>query len=633
VLGHSVLNSIRMMLAVSLLLVSSVVAAGENQTSAKTLRRYTTLNSIGVEWDIEGDADHDASCRVEYRQSGRAKWSPAMDLLRIDYHGYYDTTKADRRYNMLAGSIFFLLPGASYQVRLTLEDPDGGGRVEQFEVKTWARLVIPTDTRRLHVVPGEGGGTGTGADPFRGLAAADAQAEPGDVFLMHKGDYGTFSPKTSGLPRRRVHWIPAGDGRVDLHHLNIHANHLWLEGFRITRIVEAARNGVRDRINATDIVLRGNLIQGFHYGVLVGRYKATRWVITDNVIVGDKDRRTGKGYGSEHSSGEGVELNHSSHHVVCYNTISKTADGVSYPGRNCDIFGNDIFEVSDDGLEPDYGYGNVRMWGNRIQETHKSGISFQPMYGSPWYFIRNQIVSDTTMFKTRVCDRFVMINNTFIVGKGGVGAAYLMLNCVSRNNIWYNLPHNDYLWIAHVADPKKVDSVRRYTNYPLSESGFHPSWATDLDYDAFGKQKPPAGVFVGDVFGWFDTRTKRQTHFGSVREFAEFLPGVEPHGIDIDAKSTFENWSLPADLWRSQPGGKVIDIPPQLITLKAGATAIDAGVAMPNIHALGFAGKAPDLGAHERGRPLPHYGARTGADLKKHANDWVLPEELRDSDE
>ena len=153
-LGHSVLNSIRMMLAVSLLLVSSVVAAGENQTSAKTLRRYTTLNSIGVEWDIEGDADHDASCRVEYRQSGRAKWSPAMDLLRIDYHGYYDTTKADRRYNMLAGSIFFLLPGASYQVRLTLEDPDGGGRVEQFEVKTWARLVIPTDTRRLHVVPG-----------------------------------------------------------------------------------------------------------------------------------------------------------------------------------------------------------------------------------------------------------------------------------------------------------------------------------------------------------------------------------------------------------------------------------------------------------------------------------------------
>jgi len=610
-----------------ILSMTSAAAAGGDATRVETLRRYSTLNSIGIEWDIQGDADHDATCRVEYRRSGRSQWSKAMDLLRIDYHGYYGTTKADRRYNMLAGSVLFLRPGTTYEVRLTVADPDGGNTVRQIEVKTWEDLVVPGNGRRRHVVPGDGGGTGTGDDPFRGLAAADADAKPGDVFLMHKGDYGRFSPKTSGQPGRRVHWIPAGDGRVDLHHLNIHANHLWLEGFQITRIAEAARNGVRDRINATDIVLRRNLIQGFHYGVLLGRYKATRWVVSDNVIIGDKDRRTGKGYGREHSSGEGVELNHSSHHVVCYNTISRTADGVSYPGRNCDIFGNDIFEVSDDGLEPDSGYGNVRMWGNRIQETHKAGISFQPMLGSPWYIIRNQIISDTTMFKLRVCDRFVMINNSFIVGKGGVGAAYLLLNCVSRNNIWYNLTHSDYLWIAHVADPKQVASIRRYTNYPLSETGFLPSWATDLDYDAFGKQKPPPNVFIGDVFGWYDTRTKRQTHFGQVKKFAEFLPGVEPHGIDIEAESTFENWSLPANLWRSQPGGKVIDIPPQLITLKADATAIDAGVVLPNIHDNGFTGKAPDLGVHERGLPIPHYGARDDKALKAHADDWVLKAE------
>ena len=395
----------------------TAAVADDNTARAETLRRYTTLNSIGIEWDIQGDADHDATCAVEYRRSGRRQWSKAMNLLRIDYHGYYDTAKADRRYNMLAGSVFFLRPGTTYQVRLTLLDPDGGNTIRQIEVKTWPAVVIPGDGRRLHVVPGDGGGAGTKDDPIRGLSAADARARPGDVFLMHKGDYGRFSPKTSGQPGRRVHWIPAGDGPVDLHHLNIHAHHLWLEGFRITRIAEAARNGVRDRINATDIVLRRNLIKGFHYGVLLGRYKATRWVVSDNVIIGDKNRRTARGYGREHSGGEGVELNHSSHHVVCYNTISRTADGVSYPGRNCDIFGNDIFEVSDDGLEPDSGYGNVRMWGNRIQETHKAGISFQPMLGSPWYIIRNQIISDTTMFKLRVCDRFVMLNNTFIVAK------------------------------------------------------------------------------------------------------------------------------------------------------------------------------------------------------------------------
>jgi hypothetical protein len=36
---------------------------------------------------------------------------------------------------------------------------------------------------------------------------------------------------------------------------------------------------------------------------------------------------------------------------------------------------------------------------------------------------------------------------------------------------------------------------------------------------------------------------------------------------------------------------------------------VDAGVVLPNIND-GFAGKAPDLGCCELGRPLPHYGPR-----------------------
>ena len=75
------------------------------------------------------------------------------------------------------------------------------------------------------------------------------------------------------------------------------------------------------------------------------------------------------------------------------------------------------------------------------------------------------------------------------------------------------------------------------------------------------------------------------------------------------------------------PGGKVIDLPPQLLTLKAGASAIDAGVVLPNVHGNGFAGKAPDLGVHERGMPLPHYGARDDTALKGHADYWVLKSE------
>jgi hypothetical protein len=42
---------------------------------------------------------------------------------------------------------------------------------------------------------------------------------------------------------------------------------------------------------------------------------------------------------------------------------------------------------------------------------------------------------------------------------------------------------------------------------------------------------------------------------------------------------------------------------------KAGSRAIDAGMIIPNITDR-FTGEAPDLGAHEFGHPLPHYGPR-----------------------
>jgi hypothetical protein len=43
--------------------------------------------------------------------------------------------------------------------------------------------------------------------------------------------------------------------------------------------------------------------------------------------------------------------------------------------------------------------------------------------------------------------------------------------------------------------------------------------------------------------------------------------------------------------------------------LKPGSAAIDAGVSLPSIND-DFAGRAPDLGAYELDRPLPHYGPR-----------------------
>jgi hypothetical protein len=47
---------------------------------------------------------------------------------------------------------------------------------------------------------------------------------------------------------------------------------------------------------------------------------------------------------------------------------------------------------------------------------------------------------------------------------------------------------------------------------------------------------------------------------------------------------------------------------PQDVTLGAYSEAIDAGATIPNIND-GYNGDAPDLGAYERGTPIPKYGA------------------------
>ena len=43
--------------------------------------------------------------------------------------------------------------------------------------------------------------------------------------------------------------------------------------------------------------------------------------------------------------------------------------------------------------------------------------------------------------------------------------------------------------------------------------------------------------------------------------------------------------------------------------LRPGSAAIDKGAALPTIND-DFTGRAPDLGAYELDRPLPHYGPR-----------------------
>lgn len=537
------------------------------------LRSYSTIRSIGIEWDVAGDKDHDATCTVQYRPKQSAVWREALPLFRVDYQWWYADRKAERPANLFAGSILFLKPATRYQVRLELSDPDGGAAAKTLSIATRPVPRPPGHGRSLHVVPGSGGGDGSDQRPFQGLKAAQAAAKPGDTFLLRGGDYGSFTLVKSGGPDNHIVWKAAGDGDAVFDALDVAASYLWLEGLTLTRGQRST--GLRAQGRTTNVVIRGNRFTGFHYSLLLSR-ESQNWHIVDNRIIGDNHPIRGG------ISGEGIELNHSGGHVVAYNRISRVADGISYPERNCDIHGNDIFDVSDDGLEPDRGYANVRMWANRIYNYKNNAISFQPMRCGPWYIIRNQVIGRGQIFKFRVQDRFLLAHNTFVRWGPAGNRMHHILSSLSRNNLYIAADGSSPIWVAYDC---------RQPQYCLPNN-YRRTWMTDVDYDGFDWGTSPR------AFRWENDR-----FFPDLKRFADAV-GIQRHAVRVRKEDIFRSYEVP-----NKPG----PVAAQHLTLRQGSDAVDAGAVLPNINE-DFTGKAPDLGAHEFGTPLPHYGPRQGAD-------------------
>ena len=550
-------TGLALLAAIVAILACPVDGVAQNGTTPGQVLTYSTIRSIGVEWDISGDANHNARVSVQYRVQGTPAWSAALPLVRVDYNGF----------NGLAGSVLFLDPDTTYEVKLDLLDPDGGAASRTVMVATRPLPALPTSGRTLHVVPGAGGGDGSAANPFKGIAAAQAVAQAGDTFLVHAGSYSGRTAFTKpGIDRNYLVWKGAGDGEaLFVDGIDVSGSHVWLEGLTVRNLPYA----LMSKNCPTDVVLSRNVFINNHYSIYL-QQGGSYWYIADNSITGDTPAATGS------FSGEGIEMNQpfsacgSNGHTVAHNRITNVADGMSYPGTNVDIYGNDIFDTADDGIELDEGGANVRVWGNRIHNANHNGIAFQPQQGAPWYIIRNQIVINSeSPFKFRTTDRFVLLHNT-IVGWGKMICCNddHLLRSFSRNNLWISANGGQMWWFPVGGD-----------------------WRTDLDYDGFdwGSASAPftyAGVSFPNLLGLAGV-------------------GLEKKGLRIDKNACFQTFNV--------PGNSPTTIPPQFMSLKAGCNAIDAGALLPNIND-GFLGSAPDLGAYEFGQPLPVYGPRAVGD-------------------
>lgn len=128
-------------------------------------RADATFEHIGVLWPVEGDDNLNSAMTLEFRRQGETAWQPGAPAMRAYPSLVVDGAPLDLNY--WAASAMFLEQGQTYDLRLALSDPDGGGATLTITAATRLEPQAGTAGSLRYVIPGSGGGDGSVADPFR----------------------------------------------------------------------------------------------------------------------------------------------------------------------------------------------------------------------------------------------------------------------------------------------------------------------------------------------------------------------------------------------------------------------------------------------------------------------------------
>lgn len=569
----------RMRLALAALAAdaSASLLAGNAMTPGRLVPEPPTLACLGVCWHIQGDDNHNATGELAYRKAGKDAWRKAMPLLRVDTPGLRGGRQAQP---MLAGSVFGLEPGTDYELKARIADPDGGEAEQTIRQRTRSEPRTPPGARELHLAPGAGGGAGTRADPFKGFAAARGALRPGDLLLVHPGVYkGPIHLTASGEPGRPITFRSAGGGEAIIEgdweaegegdaFVIYGTRHLIFEGLTLRNAYRGFHaNGCQD------ITVRRCTIARCRFGIraIDARSPARDFTISDNTIASTAAWPRTKGI----EDIEGVEINGTGH-AICHNRITNCGDCVSFrdPASASDVYNNILEAATDDAIELDETTHNARAFANRITDCHM-GISTQPVWGGPAYIVRNALyntVGSPLKLHNEPSGIVILHNTSIKSGQALESWTRSLRNVRARNNLFLG--------------------TERYAFELGSGRGEIEVANLDFDHNGYSKSADPTRFMkLGDA------------RYASLEELRD-KAGMERHGVIVALDIFAAKPSFPVPSARHEP--------PDL-RLRAGSSACDAGQVLPNINDA-FHGKAPDLGAHELGDPLPHYGPRPKKD-------------------
>lgn len=627
-----------------ILLAATSIAQNSSAQNAVTAGRFitepATLQNLGFEWYISGDSNRNAVVDVQYRQLGSTKWMKAMPLLRMGDERVIRKTEY-LNYTVphqFAGSILDLQPGTQYECRFTLSDPDGviGDTEHQVIVRTRTEPQAASNGRTLHVYPVEW--KGEMQEPsFKGLKAAyygsglgdwsvvsERKVKPGDIIVVHAGMYkadrlnyvepnglsfdGTYVLTAKGTAEQPIVIKAAGDGEVIFdgngahHFFDVTATrHHIIEGITFRNTDVAFIAGQKEVAGASDLTIRNCRFEDVGIGITTEYAGSKNFYIADNIFIGRDDRFRLRGWANpgiyppnQLNSYMAIRV-YGSGHVVCHNDIAYFHDGIDVSTYGTpendqelkavaiDIYNNDIHLVADDFIESDGGVHNIRIMRNRGVNAGQCGLSAQPVFGGPAYFIRNVLYNVPTgcslKFMSKPSGLYVLHNT--IIAENSVRETYS--NVHFRNNLFVGAGANRPIAVFPMATSY---STYDYDGYRPNSGAVQYVWLTPV-----GKLRD------------YDITTKDAKQFKTLKEFSA-ASGLEKHGLEIDYDIFIK--MKPPDTSSSHNVYHADDLD---FRIKPASRAVDKGIVLPNIND-GYKGSAPDLGAVEADTETPVYGRR-----------------------
>jgi hypothetical protein len=484
---------------------------------------------------------------------------------------------------------------------------------------------------------------------------------PGDTILVHTGIYkynrfeytndptvnrtvpldGTYYLTADGTPEMPIAIKAAGDGDVvfdgngNFALFDVRAaDYTYFEGITFRNAEIAIQAGTQFIAGSKGLTVKKSRFENVGAGVFTNFAGSSHYYIADNTFIGRNDPNHLIGWAGEMwtkfngvdgqvfpprmASYVAVKL-YGPGHVVAYNYIADFHDGINvetygnpdgsyatgpgivegphYPTREywdrrpmaIDFYNNYITNSHDNPIEADGSMHNIRIMRNMLINHASHAFCNQPTLGGPVYWIRN-IAYNLPAGSTRLTNGAagVLFYNNTILSETQVQAAS---NIHWRNN----------LFLGQNAAPS-ILNVSTFTNYTSSDyNGFRPNAGPA----AFQWSSPPSGV-AADFTGPGRTATLEQRRFASLAEFSK-ATGNDTHSVLVDYDIFMSVRQLNAqDAATVQKLYKAADFD---FRLKPGSAAVDRGIALPTV-SEDFAGRAPDLGALEVGKPAPHYGPR-----------------------